>query len=50
MKNVFLKPTVNSNGFLLKGVGIVKLKLTLKLKKTEAIVKTNKIGIKMNDF
>jgi len=50
MKKVFLKPTVNSNGFLPKGVGMVKLKLLLRLKKIEVLAKTNKIVIKMNDF
>ena len=44
MKKVFLKPVENSNGFLEKGVGIVKFRLVRKESKANMIEHRNKMA------
>jgi hypothetical protein len=50
MKKVFLKPVENSNGFLEKGVGIVKFKLVLKENNAMVIEHVNKMMASRNKF
>jgi hypothetical protein len=50
MKKVFLKPVENSNGFLEKGVGIVKFKLVLKENNAMVIEHVNKMTASRNKF
>jgi hypothetical protein len=50
MKKVFLKPVENSNGFLEKGVEIVKFKLVLKENNAMVIEHVNKMTASRNKF
>ena len=50
MKKVFLKPVKNSNGFLEKGVGIVKFRLVRKENNAMVIEHINKITASRNKF
>jgi hypothetical protein len=50
MKKVFLKPVENSNGFLEKGVGIVKFNLVLKENNAMVIEHVNKMTASRNKF
>jgi len=48
MKKVFLKPVKNSNGFLEKGVGIVKFRLVRKENNAMVIEHINKMTASRN--
>ena len=50
MKKVFLKPVENSNGFLEKGVGIVKFKAVRKENNAMVIEHRNKMMASKNKF
>ena len=50
MKKVFLKPVKNSNGFLEKGVGIVKFRVVRKENNAMVIEHINKMTASRNKF